>query len=292
MAVPVLSIEIPWDPDIAELGGFLLTWHGLFTAVAILGGVWLSLQLARVVGYDYDAAFSLAMVGVPAGIIGARLLFVVERWDFYGDNPGEILALNEGGISIWGAIVGGVLAALVFGIVKGYPIGRGLDIGALGLVLGQAIGRLGDLVNGEHLARATDLPWGVIYTDPDSPAFAHSLAVGAHHPATTYELLGDLVILGVLFVALFRVPLFWRKPGLTFFVYFVGYAVMRFFLTYLRVDSAETFLFDVRVPQLVSIAAVLASIPAIVYFATRPSVEEPAPELRPATLLRGGEQPG
>ena len=280
----LLTIEIPWDPDIASIGSFLLTWHGLFTALGILAGVRIALYLAKVTGYDYDDAYALALVGVPSGIIGARVLFVAEAWDFYGSNPEEILRLTEGGISIWGAILGGVVGALAFGLWKGYPVGRGLDIGAAGLIIGQAVGRLGDLVNGEHLARATDLPWGVIYTDQDSPAFAHSIAVGAHHPATTYELLGDLVIFAALLYVLFRV--FWHRPGLTFFTYLVGYAVMRFFLTYLRVDSSETFLLDLRVPQLVSILVVLVSIPAIWYFARQPPIEEPAPPLGRVPVLR------
>ena len=270
--MPLLSIDIPWGPDIVEIGGFLLTWHGLFTAIGILVGVRLSLYLANVVGYDYDDAYALALVGVPSGIVGARLLYVWERgiWDV-----GEIIRLDMGGISIWGAILGGVGGALVFGLWKGYPVARGLDIGAFGLIIGQAIGRIGDLVNGEHLAKTTDLPWGVLYTHVDSPGFARSLGFGPTHPATTYELLGDLVIFAALFYLLFRV--FWRRPGLTFFSYLIGYAVMRFFLTYTRVDSAETFLFDLRVPQLVSVLVLLGSIPLVWYFATRPPIEEPAP---------------
>ncbi len=275
--MPVLAIEIGWGPDIAQLGGLLLTWHGVFTAVGILAGVQIALQLAKVTGYDYDDAYALALVGIPCGIIGARLLFVVEAWDYYGANPGDIIRITEGGISIWGAILGGVGGALTFGLWKGYPAARGLDLAAFGLILGQGIGRLGDLVNGEHLAKATDLPWGVIYTHPDSPAFVHSLTVGAHHPATTYEMIGDFVILALLFVVLFRV--FWRRPGLTFFVYLVGYAVMRFFVTYLRIDSSDTLLLDLKVPQLVSVLVILAALPAIWYFAKQPPIEESAPPL-------------
>ena len=267
MPIPLLVIEIPWSPNILELGGFLLSWHGLFTALGILAGVQLALRIARAVHYDEDDVYALALVGVPSGIVGARLLFVAEHWDFYGQNPGQILALTEGGISIWGAILGGVLGGLAFALWRGYAVGRALDAAAFGTILGQAIGRLGDLVNGEHLARATDLPWGVIYTHPESPAFRHSITVGPHHPATTYELLGDLAILGLLFVVLYRV--FPRRPGLTFFVYLVAYAVMRFFLTYLRVDSPEGLL-GLRVPQIVSLVVLVASLPGIWYFAKQP----------------------
>ena len=286
MPTPFLVIEIGWDPSITTIGGFLLTWHGLFTAVGILAGVQLALRMARVVGYDEDDAYTLALVGVPSGIIGARALFVVEAWDFYGDNPGRIIAITEGGISIWGAILGGLLGAWLFAVWRRYPVARGLDIAAFGLILGQAVGRIGDLINGEHLARATDLPWGVIYTDRDSPAFAHSATVGAHHPATTYELLGDLAILAVLFVVLLRVVP--RRPGLTFFVYLVGYAVMRFFLTYLRIDSSESLL-GLRVPQVVSVLVVLVALPGIWYYATRPPEpgEPPPPPEQPP---RGGRR--
>lgn len=265
--LPLLAIEIPWSPNIVEIGGFLLTWHGLFTAIGVLVGVWLSLRIAERIDFNVDDAYTLALVGVPSGIIGARLMFVAERWDFYGSNPWEILAITEGGISIWGAILGGVLGALAFALWRGYPIGRGLDAASFGLITGQAIGRLGDLVNGEHLARPTDLPWGVYYTHPESPAFAHSVAVGPHHPATTYEMLGDLVILGALFYVLFRVPWFRAHPGMTFFVYLISYAVMRFFVTYLRIDSAETL--GLRVPQLVSVIVLLVAVPLAWWFATR-----------------------
>jgi phosphatidylglycerol---prolipoprotein diacylglyceryl transferase len=290
--VPVLTIEIPWSPNITEIGGFLLTWHGLFTAIGILAGVQLSLRMGRVVGYDPDYAYTLALVGVPSGIIGARLLFVVEHWDFYGSNIGEIFQINEGGISIWGGVLGGILGGLAWALWRKYPIARGLDIAAFGLILGMAIGRLGDLVNGEHLARATDLPWGVLYTNPESPAFAHSLTVGAHHPATTYEMFGDLAILGLLFYVLFR--LFRDRPGMAFITFLVSYSVMRFFVTYLRIDSDEVFGTPLRVPQVVSVLVILACIPAIWYIFRRPPqpfevqpVPTPPPARR-ATARRGG----
>jgi len=269
----LLAIEIPFDPNLKEIGPFLLTWHGLFTAVGILVGVRLALWGAKHNGYNLDDAYTLALIGVPSGIIGARLLFVVEHWDFYGQNLGEIMALTEGGISIWGAVLGGVGGSLAFALWKGWPIARGLDIASLGLIAGMGIGRIGDLINGEHLAKATSLPWGVFYTDPDSPAFAHSIAVGAHHPATTYEMLGDFAILALL-IWLFRGP-FLKRPGLTFFVFLDGYALMRFLVSKTRLDSAETFVPGVTVPELVSLIVLIASIPCIVYLLRRGEESEP-----------------
>ncbi|MEX2375834.1 MAG: prolipoprotein diacylglyceryl transferase [Dehalococcoidia bacterium] len=263
----LLAIEIPWDPSIVTIGGFLLTWHGLFTAVGILVGVQLSLWMARQIDFDVDNAYTLALIGIPSGIIGARLLFVAEHWSYYGDNVRDILAITEGGISIWGAVIGGVLGPLLYALWRRWDIWKGLDAASVGLVAGMGIGRIGDLINGEHLARATDLSWGVIYTHPDSPAFAHSLIAGAHHPATTYEMLGDFVILGI---AIFLARGAWRRlPGLTFFFFLASYAVMRYFLSELRLDSAETFLSGVTVPQLVSIVVVLATVPLVVYILRR-----------------------
>lgn len=279
--MPVLAIEIPFSPNIATIGGFVLSWHGLITALAIVAGVRLALRMGRVVGFDPDRAYTLALVGVPSGIVGARLLFVVERWDFYGDNPGEILRINEGGISVWGAILGGLLGGVLFALWKRYPVARALDIAAFGTILGMAIGRVGDIINGEHLAKATNLPWGVVYTSPESPAFAHSLAIGPHHPATTYEMIGDLAILGLLFFVFFK--FFRDRPGLTFLTFLLTYSVMRFFVTYLRVDSSEVLGLPLRTPQLVSLLVIVASIPLFWYFATRPR--------EPLTPLPAGPAP-
>ncbi len=270
--LPFLVITIPWSPNIFKLGPFLITWHGFFTAVGILVGVQLSLWAGRKIGYDEDDAYTLALVGVPSGIVGARALFVAEHWAYYGKNIWDIFAIAEGGISVWGAVLGGVLGSFLFAWFRGYPLRKGLDIASFGLITGMAIGRLGDLVNGEHLAKATNLPWAVLYSHPDSPAFAHSLTVGAHHPATTYELIGDLVILGALFWCMFG-PLR-RRPGLTFFVFLIGYSIMRWAVSFLRVDSADTFLPGATVPQLVSILTTIGSIPAITWLLRQPPVDD------------------
>lgn len=280
--LPFLVITIPWSPNLGKLGPFLITWHGLFTAVGILAGVQLSLWAGRKIGYDEDDAYTLALVGVPSGIIGARALFVAEHWAYYGQNIGDIFLLAEGGISVWGAVLGGVLGSFLFAMWRGYELRKGLDIASFGLITGMAIGRLGDLVNGEHLAKVTNLPWAVLYSHPDSPAFAHSLTVGAHHPATTYEMIGDLVILGALFWCMFG-PLK-RRPGLTFFVFLISYSVMRWAVSFLRVDSADTFLPGATVPQLVSILTVIGSIPPVIWLLRQPPVDDAPAPARPGRI--------
>ena len=272
---PVLAIEIPWGPNITTIGGFLLTWHGLFTAVAILAGVQVALRIARATGVDEDELYTIALVAVPAGIVGARGLYVIENWDFFGDNLGEIIAITEGGISVWGSLFTGVLAAAAWGIWRGYEFRLQLDAAAFGMILGLAIGRLGDLINGEHFATASNLPWAVFYTDPDSPGFRHTFVVGAHHPATTYELILGLLLFAALFPLFFR--WLYRYPGVTFMVTAAVYALIRFALTYIRVDSDEV-LFGLRVPQIVAIVTLLIVIPLGIYWLRQgPDEERPEP---------------
>ncbi len=285
-----LLITIPWDPNIARLGGLILTWHGVFTAVGILAGVQFALRAGKTIHFNEDDAYSIALVAVPSGVVGARLLYVIEHWDFFSASPLEVFAINEGGISVWGAVLGGVLGGLAFALWRRYDVRGGLDIAGFGLILGLAIGRIGDLINGEHLAKPSNLPWAVVYSDPDSPAFAHSIAIGPHHPATTYEMLGSLLLLALMFPVLRR---FRDRPGITFFFFLDVYSVLRFMVSFLRVDSTGA-AFGLDVPQLISAVVVLLSLPGIWWFWTHPRPFEeatPPPTRSDAVRVRVASTP-
>src|SRR3990172_3481122 len=158
-------IEIAMDPEIGRIGGLLLTWHGVFTAIGIAVGIWVAVQFAKRVGIIEDDAYTVALIAVPAGIVGARALYVIENHDLFGGGDWlDIFAINEGGISIYGALIGGVLGGVAYSLWQKLPIGAGLDAAAFGAILGQGIGRIGDVINGEHLAKTTDLPFSVVYT--------------------------------------------------------------------------------------------------------------------------------
>jgi len=273
--VSLLSIEIGIDPEIGKLGGLLLTWHGVFVAVAIAVGVYLAVQIGQRKGFTEDDAYTVALVAVPAGIIGARVLFVAENWDLFDDAPLDIFRINEGGISIYGAIIGGVLGAWVYGVWRGLPIGKGLDAAVFGLILGMAIGRLGCLVAGDTLASSSSLPWAVEYTHVNSANFGLS----PQHPAVAYEMLGDLVIFGLLF-GLWRV---YRKDGLVFFSCLSLYSLMRFGLNFLREDSKAIVGGDLDVMQMVALGVLVFSALGFVYYWRKPAAQaEPTPEAPPA----------
>lgn len=235
----LLTFSIPWDPNIVDVGPFTLSWHGVFTALGIAAGVYLGGWLGRQMGFTEDDAYSIALVGVPAGIIGARALFVLEHKVTFEGQWLDVFKINEGGISIYGAIIGGVLGACAYGWIRRLPVTRGLDAAGFGLLLGMAIGRIGDLINGEHIAKVSSLPWAVRYTNIDSPGYPFSATPSglfvARHPATTYEMIGDLLIMGVL--ALIFIGIAKTRPGITFFTGVVLYSAMRFGVSYLRIDS-------------------------------------------------------
>jgi len=248
-------INIGIDPILFTLGPFSISWHGLFMMVAIAVGVWLPARLAAKAGLSRDVLLSLAVWGVPGGIIGARLVHVIDYWSAYSANPAAILALWQGGLALWGGILGGTLTAVIFARIRGFPIAGYADLIAPGLILAQAIGRIGDIINGEHISITTGLPWGVIYTHPNSPGYG----LPPVHPAVAYELLMDLFIFGILWKLRRRI----QPDGSLFLLYLISYSIGRFFLSFLRLDSNTVFL-SLNQPQWICLLVLVVAIPLLV----------------------------
>jgi phosphatidylglycerol:prolipoprotein diacylglycerol transferase len=282
-----LSIRIHIDPNIGELGPLLLTWHGVFTAVGIGAAVLITAFFARRRGILEDDIYNIALVAIPGGIIGARVLFVIENWAFFQDNLRDILSVNEGGISVYGGLIGGALAGWAFAWWRKYRMRAISDCVAFGLLAGLSIGRIGDYINGEHIAKTTDLPWAFCYTHPNTlqePICGPGLTGGqpVHPVAGLYEPLLMIVMFGVLLFLRTRIA----KDGYLFWIFVAMYALMRFFLSYLRTNEAVAG--PLTVPQWVALGMlVLAAVGA--YLVSRmPEKSAPPPPRAQRRATLGG----
>jgi len=269
-ALTLLTIKIGIDPTILDEAGIQITWHGVFTALGVVMGVAVATWFARRAGYNEDTIYNVALCLVIGGIIGARSLYVIENWSQFEDNLGDVFAVNTGGISIYGALIGGTIGAWLYAIIRKVPnIPRGADIASIGGILGMAVGRIGDIINGEHFARASDLPWAVQYTHPNSPSVLRFGLNYSQHPAVAYELLGDLLIFAILIFIYLRVS----RSGITFFSWVLLYGVLRFAVSFLRLDD-EVLGTGLKTAQLIAIFGIVAGLAGIAYLLRFPPQEE------------------
>jgi phosphatidylglycerol---prolipoprotein diacylglyceryl transferase len=223
-------------------------------------------------GYTEDDTFSVAMWGVIGAIIGARLFHVIDQWDFYSKDPVQIIKINEGGLAIYGTIVGGPLAGAIYAWRKHLNVARLADVAAPPLILGMAIGRIGDIINGEHHgAHAQGFPLAVVYTNPNTLG---EIGIPVHL-AVGYELVLDLVIFvflvwlarGVIRSARGRLAYNWdpRYPrdGMLFWTFIFLYSVCRFFIQFYRVDTP--FALGLSQAQLLSVLSAMVAVWALVF---------------------------
>ena len=226
-ALAVIRIGI--DPNIINTGQLVVSWHGFFTALGILAVLLWARRQGKRYGIDEDAVYGTAIWAILGGIVGARLIHVIDYWSYYSADPLAIVQVWGGGIGLIGGVLGASIGASVYAWRNRYPLGRMVDLVAPGALLGQFIGRIGDIINGEHLARLSNQPWAVQYTHPSSPGFGQ----GAMHPAIGYEMLWDVAMFFVVYRLIDRL----RPDGMVFFSYLALYAFGRFFIQFLRRDS-------------------------------------------------------
>lgn len=231
------------------LFGFELRWYGVLIAMGVLGAVVVAQRRERRLGLPKDTALDLALVGVPAAIVGARAYYVLFSWEYYAAHPGDILNVRQGGLAIYGGVLGGVLAGWIYCRVKKIPFLACLDLAAPALALGQAVGRWGNFLNQEAYGRAV--------TDPGLQFFPLAVFIegsGWHWATFFFESLWCALIVVFLLVAERRG--FFRRRGDTFGAYLFLYALERTLVEGLRTDSL--YLGPLRVSQVLSLAGLLA----------------------------------
>tara|TARA_B110000438_G_scaffold188283_1_gene179927 strand:+ start:6285 stop:7121 length:837 start_codon:yes stop_codon:yes gene_type:complete len=269
-------IKIPFDPMIFQFEYLALSWHGFFSLVGVIAAIYIVIKQSRKVGIDDDLIFNVASWGIIGGIIGARLVHIIDNLDYYLDNPLYFIYIWKGGIGVWGGIIGGLLGGLAyckFSKLSTESMGQLMDFAAPAMLAGQAIGRIGDIINGEHCSRATDLFFGWWYSNPASAGqqciirsenysnghFPPGTDPGtAVHPSALYELLWD--VLGMLVLVKFRNKL--KPAGSLWFIYLGWYSLGRFAIQWTRLD--KTYFWSFQEAHFISIICMIISVSFIV----------------------------
>ncbi len=223
------------NPIAFTLGPLTVHWYGITLGLAALAGLLIAVQEGKRFGLSPDFFLDLMLYGVPSSIIAARLYYVAFKWGYYKDHPGEIIQIWNGGIAIYGALIGALICGFFYIRAKGFDFWRIVDICAPSLLIGQMIGRWGNFINQE--AYGGEVERSFLSDTLHIPSFiVNQMNVQGvyHHPTFLYESLWSLVGLVILFVI--RRRNFLRAGELTF-CYFIWYSIGRFFIEALRTDS-------------------------------------------------------
>ena len=221
-----------------EIGPLTLHAYGFILLLAIVAATALAGSLWARRGGDWDLVFRVAMWGVAGGIVGARLYHVATSWNEVPDPKWQgVFEIWEGGLGIWGGILGGVLAGSVVVRRSGESVFRFLECAAPGLLLAQAIGRWGNYFNQELFGVPTNRAWG-LEIDPENRPVEHA-ASDTFHPVFLYESLWSLLGVALLLLVLRRGRV---KPPGVFCLYVAWYTFGRFFFELIRTDEAHELL--------------------------------------------------
>jgi phosphatidylglycerol:prolipoprotein diacylglycerol transferase len=235
----IFSVEIPWFNITLEP-----RYYGLFYAIAVLIGsrIVLSEIKRRGINLQEDEALNMTLLIFLAGLIGGRVYEVIFEWsNYYSFQPfWKTFAIWEGGLAIHGAIIGGILSLLIFCRIKNISLAAMLDIGALCMIMGQAIGRWGNFTNGEAAGPETNFWTGIVF--PEGTAIDRYANGSPVHPTMIYESLGNFIILALLW----KLRLKNYRPGMLGAVYLLTYSILRSLLTPLRMDNQYFIVADTK----------------------------------------------
>src|SRR5216683_5044908 len=261
-----LTIVIDLEPNLFRLGPFLITWHGVFSVLGILAAARLGLWLLGKDKVDISHGADGVTWMVVLGLVGARVLYVWENFKFFSGQLIHVFYITEGGISQWGGLFGAILGAYVWARRAHFSFWKVIDAGGPAAMIGLAVGRIGDVINGEHHGTPSTQPWGVEYVNPSTLGQPGEVV----HPEVVYEMVLTLGLLALLLP--FHQRLKAKLPdGVAGLVYLGLYGVGRFWLSYFRTDPA--ILYGLRQAQLASLLmAVVAAvaIPILIRLARAP----------------------
>jgi len=272
-------IKIGIDPVLVTIGGLKIHWYGIMIAIGLYVGIQVGLREAARRGMNRDQLMNVALLSAVLGIIGGRLYYVVQNNPgFYWHHPAEIIAVWQGGMAFFGAMFAGLVAVAISTWRWHVPFWNLLDVGALGLTIGQAIGRIGNIINGDIVGYKTN-GWGFEYTNPNTFG---PLNVPVQ-PASLYELLISLA----LFVLLWNLRTRVHPAGMLAMIYVVLYSVSQFFIFFLRDNIV--ILGGLKQAQVTSLVVIALTLPVIAYLLRTERLAGPR-EVQPAEARTTAEE--
>lgn len=250
---PKLGLEFHLNPVVFSIGDFQLNWYGVLIGVGILLAMWMGFSNCKRFGIIGDKLVDVVLAGIIGGIVGARLYYVAFRWEDYKDDLSLIFRTWEGGLAIYGGIIGAILALWIRCRMKGWSIFPALDVMSFGLFIGQSIGRWGNFFNREAFGYETDIFCRMGLTLNGSTVYVH--------PTFLYESLWNAVG----FVAMHFYSKRHRKyKGQFFLLYVFWYGLGRAMIEGLRSDSLWLIPDVIRVSQLLAAATCVAALALLI----------------------------
>lgn len=249
-----------------------IRWYGAIIAFGFLLAVLWGGRMAYKWKMSLDKMIDVLIFGTFAAIIGARLYYVIFRWDYYSQNPGEIIQIWNGGLAIYGGIIGGIIAAFITCRFNKLNFFNLLDCAGMSLLIGQGIGRWGNFANQEAFGTNTTMPWGMIsekttiyLADHKDELEALGMSVDPYSPVHPTFLYESLWCVGSFLILLVIYKKFRKFSGQLFLSYGVLYGIGRAIIEGFRTDSLYIGDTTLRVSQVLSFAVAMLFLAALIF---------------------------
>lgn len=257
---PHLGIEIEHLGKSIDIAGFSIAYYGIVIALGMVLGYLMASWQAKRTGQNRELYLDLALWDIIFAIVGSRAYYVLFSWDYYSQNPGEILNIRGGGMAIYGGVIAGALTTFIFAKIRKQPFWRLADTACAGLLVGQIIGRWGNFFNREAFGGYTDslLAMQIPREDVNTSNLTHQMmqhlvTVDGRkyiqvHPTFLYESLWNIMVLLIILLVTKKK----KYDGQLFLIYLLGYGAGRFWIEGLRTDQLILFDTGIAVSQLLS----------------------------------------
>jgi phosphatidylglycerol:prolipoprotein diacylglycerol transferase len=248
--VPAFAGRLHIPPQI-NIGPYGLRLYGMTMALAVLIGYLVARKHSWRFGVSKEGVDEISFWLIIVAFFGARIYYVAFNWQFFENNLSEVYKIWHGGLSIYGAVITGIIFILIYARSKAYSTFQLLDLTALSMPLAQAIGRFGNFFNQEAYGLPTNLPWKMYIDAMNRPLQYRQDSF--FHPTFLYESIASVII----YFVLSKFVLGKWRPGMLAFVYIGLYSVARFFIESIRLDSS--YLHGIKVDQITAVVGVLVA---------------------------------